>query len=188
MSSGNRVGRRQKPCFVFHFRQHDPYVSVPTGFDSPQKHFRRDFRRAVVVRIQQDQDASVFPGFPCRELDGPLQLVGPQYLVALDSDRQWELPADSRRHTFGDSPKQDGYGINLAVVFDNRRDRGHGSAVGTEQLGLLRRRVRELRVWSKLPHSEEFAGGIEVIPQRATADFVQWADTALAVLRDDGKD
>ena len=39
-----------------------------------------------------------------------------------------------------------------------------------------------------MPHSEELAGGIEVIPQRATADFVQWADTALAVLRDDGKD
>ena len=113
---------------------------------------------------------------------------GLQHLLALDSDRSVESHGEARRHACGDPPKQNRNSFDLAVAFDNGRDGGHGSGLEAEQLELFRRHARDLRVRRKLPHSEEFAGGVEVIVQHRTVGLVQRTDATLAVLRDDGKD
>ena len=78
--------------------------------------------------------------------------------------------------------------VDLPVAFDNRRDSTHGSGPTTEQFDLLRRSVRKPRVRGKLPHPEQFASGVQMVPQRAATRLVQRADAALSVLGNNGED
>ena len=146
MVSGNRRGRSQEPCFVFHLRKDYPYVSVPAGFVDPPECFRSRFRRTVVVCVHQDQDAAFRSRLSGRQFDSSLQLPGLENPVTRDSDRGCGSQDGVRRHTFSDPPEQDRDGFDFAVPFDNGRYRRHGSGLGAEQLDLLWRNVRELRV------------------------------------------
>lgn len=91
MLSSDRGGSRQKPCFVFRLRQHDPDVSVPSGFVGTPQQIRRQLPRAVGFRIEQDEDAPARSCLSGGQIDGSLQLSRLQHPLTLDSDGSRDL-------------------------------------------------------------------------------------------------
>ena len=86
-SPGERCGGCKKPGFVLHLRQHHPNFPIGSGGDGTLQKPRRKIGRAIAVRVQQEEYATVFPRPLCREADGTFKLPGSHDLVAGQTDR-----------------------------------------------------------------------------------------------------
>ena len=116
-------------------------------------------RGAVVIGVQQDQNAPIRSRSTGCELDDSLQLAVFQELLAPDSDRSRGIHHEVRRHKLGNPPKQDRNGLHLTVAFDDGYDFAHGSDRAVKQSEAIWFQDRRRWIRLELVHPEEFADG-----------------------------
>lgn len=150
--TGDRLGCRQEPRFELSLGQDDVNAPIAPRRDRSVEHDRREFLRAVVVRIDEDEDLPVRSGLPSGQLDGTFQLALFQEALPMDADRPRHLEWDSRRDRVGDPPDQDRNRLALTVTLDDGCDPRQGSRLRIEQLELPVH--REFRVGPELIHAE----------------------------------
>ena len=128
-----RVTGCKEPSLILGFGQHDADCTIrPSGLGALQQPGAK-LRGAVVIGVQQDQNAPIRTRLTGCELHGPLQFAVFQELLAPDSDRPRGIHHEVRRHKLGNPPKQYRNGLHLTVAFDNGYDSAHGSDHAVKQ-------------------------------------------------------
>ena len=119
------------------------------------------------------------------EFDNALQFFRPHDPVPLHTNRRQNLDIGCRRDGFGNSTQEDRHSLFLPMPLNDGNDTCHRSWQDVEQVKLFRSQFEDARIRSQLVHSEQFAGGVEMIPECRPSYFIQWTDATLAMFRHD---
>ena len=79
-------------------------------------------RRALVVTIQENEDASHWPDASGDDLNRPLELTREDQLVLGNPDRGIQMYHELRIDLLSDPPDQNRHGLDLSVALDDTTD------------------------------------------------------------------
>jgi len=103
---GNRCRRRKEPRFVLHLCQYDANYAIRSRGPGSLQQRGTKFCRAIVVCVQQQQDAPVGSSHSSCQLDSPFQLSLLHDAVPVDAYRREDSNIGSRGDRLGDSAQQ----------------------------------------------------------------------------------
>jgi hypothetical protein len=108
----------EKPGLELPMSQNDPDRDIGSGSRRPLEKEGAELRRAVIVAVEEDQDAAVPACTPRSQLHGALQLSFFEELVSPHPERM-DLDSGLGKQRVCDPPHKDRDGFEVALTFDD---------------------------------------------------------------------
>lgn len=132
MSSGERLGGGKKPALVPGLRQHDAHRTIRSCAYRLFEKIRPQLRRAVVIGIEQNENAALRAGLARGQLEHSMQLASSCDSLASHANRTRDFRRLRRESGLRNPSKQHRNGGDLAVAFNDGGDPGQYAMAGQE--------------------------------------------------------